>query len=121
MDSATLRQLDERDPTRNRPPSPTLIDYEIRALGGMTTAFDTMPHEVQRTKTSVPIEDRIIELTVENGRLRREIAYYKSLVNEVLHPVMPLVQFHVHGLHSAVRKFNAKIERSNARWQADQD
>ena len=117
MDQAKPRYPERRRPAGGRPASPTLIDYEIRALGGTTTAFDTLPEEVQRTKDPVSLEDRIVELTIQNGRLRREIEYYKKLVNEVLHPVMALVQFHVRGLHSAVRKFNAKIELSNALWQ----
>jgi hypothetical protein len=86
-------------------------------MGGTTTAFDTMPAEVQKRKSPISLEDRIIELTLENGRLRLEIDYCKSLVKEVLHPVMALVQCHVHGLESGVRKFNEKIERSN--WQND--
>ncbi|KFA80940.1 hypothetical protein S40288_11553 [Stachybotrys chartarum IBT 40288] len=103
-----------------RPLSPTLVDYEIRAFGGTTTAFDTMPQELQKEKTPVSMKNRIRELTVENGRLRREIEYYKTLVNEVLHPVMALSQFHVHGLLSSVGNFNAKIEQLNAQWQAEQ-
>lgn len=107
MDRAPTNIRKQRYPVTERPVSPTLIDYEIRALGGTTTAFDTMPTEVQKRKSPISLEDRIIELNVENGRLRLEIDYYKSLVKEVLHPVMALIQYHVHGLELGVRKFNA--------------
>jgi len=101
------------------PLSPTLTDYLIQSQGGTTTAFDTMPTEVQMNKPLISPEERILELTRENGRLRQDIAYYKSLVKEVLYPVMALVRFHVKGLDSAVRKFNAKIEEANMQWQYD--
>lgn len=121
MDGANARYTERRHFIQGRPVSPTLVDYEIRAHGGTTTAFDTMPSELQKKKCQVSMEDRILELTIENGRLRQEIEYYKKLVNEVLHPVMAVVQFHVRGLYSALRKFNAKIERSNDQWQADKE
>ncbi|KAK3933478.1 hypothetical protein QBC46DRAFT_235463, partial [Diplogelasinospora grovesii] len=66
------------------------------------------------------IEERIVELTRENGRLRREITYYPHLVDKVLTPLMPLLEYHINGLHSAVQKFNAKIERANSQWQAEE-
>ncbi|KAH8655632.1 hypothetical protein BX600DRAFT_500744 [Xylariales sp. PMI_506] len=100
------------------PPPPTPLDYEIQAQGGTTTAFDTIPEEIQKRKVSISNEERIVELTLENGRLRREIDYYKTLVTEILNPIMALVPFHVNGLHSALRKFNEKIERSHYHWQA---
>lgn len=115
MDRTQPRHNDGKH--QGRPLSPTLTDYAVQAQGGTTTAFDTMYGAMP--KAAIPMEDRIIELTRENGRLRREIGYYKSLVKEVLHPVMALVQFHVHGLDAAVRRFNAKIEQSNSHWQID--
>ncbi|KAH7012601.1 uncharacterized protein B0I36DRAFT_355996 [Microdochium trichocladiopsis] len=92
-----------------------MIDFEIRALGGMTTAFDTKPEELRNLKSPVPIGDRIIELNVENARLRREIDYYKTLTNEVLHPLLAHVRFHTQGLLSAIQRLDAKIEEANAR------
>ncbi|KAK3933667.1 hypothetical protein QBC46DRAFT_414590 [Diplogelasinospora grovesii] len=104
MDRSKPRLPDRTHPATSKPLSPTLIDYEIRALGGTTT-----------TKALIPPEDRIMELTLENGRLRREIEYYKTLAKEVLHPVMALVQIHVRVLYSAVGKFNANFPTHNAR------
>ncbi|KAK3933847.1 hypothetical protein QBC46DRAFT_414434 [Diplogelasinospora grovesii] len=115
MDRSKPRPPDRTHPVTSKPLSPTLIDYEIRALGGTTTAFDTMPEEVQKTKALIPPEDRIMELTLENGRLGREIEYYETLAKEVLHPVMALVQIHVRVLYSAVGKFNANFPTHNAR------
>ena len=99
-----------------RPDSPTLVDYEIRSLGGTTTAFDTLPHE----KTTVSMQARVIELSREVGRLRQEIKYYRTLVNEVLHPVLVVIEFHMNGLNSALQEFNAKMERAELQWRADQ-
>ncbi|KAH7303142.1 hypothetical protein B0I35DRAFT_447230, partial [Stachybotrys elegans] len=104
--------------SRKAPSSPTLVDFEIRAAGGTTTAFDTMPHEIQMRKKPISVEKRIIELTQENGRLRREIEYYKTLVNEVLHPVVELLEFHANGLYSAVQKYNSVIQQENSQWKA---
>ncbi|KAK3933496.1 hypothetical protein QBC46DRAFT_275638 [Diplogelasinospora grovesii] len=115
MDRSKPRPSDRTHPATSKPLSPTLIDYEIRALGGTTTAFDTMPEEVQKTKASIPTQDRIMELTLENERLRREIEYYKTLAKEALHPVMAFVQIHVRGLYSAVGKFNANSPTYNSK------
>lgn len=115
MDQGTNR----RHAVINSPPLPTPIDYEIRSLGGTTTAFDTMSNEVQVAKKPVLMQDRIVELSREVGRLRQEIKYYKTLVNEVLHPLIAVVSFHTNQLDSAVREFNEKIERANLRWQAE--
>lgn len=69
-------------------------------------------------KTPVSTQDRIIELLREIGRLQQEIKY-KTLVNEVLHPVMTVVRFHTNGLNCALREFNVKIERANCQWKAE--
>lgn len=103
----------------DQPLSPRLIDFEIRALGGMTTAFDTKPEELQSLKSPVPAEVRIIELNVENARLRREIDYYKTLTNEVLNPLLTLVRIHTQGLFSAVQKLDVKIDQVNTQWYED--
>ena len=100
----------------NIPDSPTLVDYEIRSLGGTTTAFDTVPNK----KTTVSMQARVIELSREVGRLRQEIKYYRTLVNEVLHPVLVIIEFHISGLNSTLQEFNAKIERAELQWRADQ-
>ncbi|KAH8655639.1 hypothetical protein BX600DRAFT_440138 [Xylariales sp. PMI_506] len=113
MEKAKTRRLNRRYLPSGGPPPPTPLDYEIQAQGGTTTAFDTIPEEIQKKKVPISNEERIIELTLENGRLRREIDYYKTLVAEVLHPIMALVPFHVNGLYSTLRKFNEKIERSH--------
>ncbi|KAH7007961.1 uncharacterized protein B0I36DRAFT_356905 [Microdochium trichocladiopsis] len=111
----TRTRTEQTIPASSRPLSPSMIDFEIRALGGMTTAFDTKPEELQNLKSPIPVGDRIIELNVENARLRREIDYYKTLTNEVLHPLLAHVRFHTQGLFSAVQRLDAKIEEANAR------
>ena len=106
MDSSTFPQ----------PDSPTVVDYQVRSLGGTTTAFDTVPNK----KSPVSMEARVVELSREVGRLRQEIKYYRTLVNEVLHPVLVIIEFHTNGLNSALQEFNAKIERAELRWRTDQ-
>lgn len=115
----TQKRLHNR-PVTGGPLSPTLTDYVIRSQGGTTTAFDTMPAELQKKKDPISAEKRIIELTRENGRLRWELSRYMPLKKE-LKSFMAQVQFHEHGLDSAVRKFNAEIERFNTHWQLDQE
>jgi hypothetical protein len=97
------------------PDSPTSVDYEILSLGGTTTAFDTIPDK----EAPVSMQARVVELSREVGRLRQEIKYYRTLVNEVLHPVLVIIDFHTNGLDSALEEFNAKVERARLRWQAD--
>ncbi|KAI0133748.1 hypothetical protein BJ170DRAFT_174863 [Xylariales sp. AK1849] len=120
MDRAKPKRSDRRLPAVpvGGPPPPTLLDYQIRAQGGTTTAFDTIPEVMDEKKAAISNEERIVELTLENGRLRLEIDYYKTLVTGVLYPIMTLVPFHVNGLHSAFQKFNSKIERVNQDLQS---
>ena len=104
---------------REKPRSPILVDFEIRNLGGTTSAFDTMHDEMKNAKAPGSLEEELLEARRENGRLRQELEYYKSLATEILHPVMSVTPFHVSRLYSDVRKFNAAIERANSQWLAD--
>ncbi|KAH7248303.1 hypothetical protein B0J15DRAFT_468313 [Fusarium solani] len=76
----------------DRPPSPELIDYEIRGLGGTTLAFDALLVSSKANKTGSSLQGRIAELNRENGRLEQEAKYFRNLVI-LLNHALPAIQF----------------------------
>jgi hypothetical protein len=76
----------------DRPPSPDLIDYEIRGLGGTTLAFDALLVSSKANKIGSSLQERIVELNKENGRLEQEAKYFRNLVI-LLNHALPAIQF----------------------------
>ena len=60
------------------PPNITPLDHFISQNGGTTSAIDMLPHQLQRSKVRPTIQERIEELTRENGRLRQELALHNE-------------------------------------------
>lgn len=116
MDFAKLGFYKWRDPKDGRPPSPTLIDVQVESAGGLSTACDLTKDEIQAKKVPIPLEERVVELTRENGQLRQEIAYFRSLT-EAFQPLMPVIEYHVKGINKALHAANTRIERINAEWE----
>ncbi|KAI5456121.1 hypothetical protein BGZ63DRAFT_468177 [Mariannaea sp. PMI_226] len=50
-----------------------------------------------------------VEITRENGKLRRRVAQDRSIVSKVLMHLVPQLRFHSNGLHSVVQKFYLEI------------
>ncbi|KAL7783599.1 hypothetical protein V8C37DRAFT_414693 [Trichoderma ceciliae] len=119
MDFAKLGFYKSRDSKFGRPPSPTLIDVQVKSAGGLSTACDLTAEEIQAKKVPIPLGDRVIELSRENGRLRQEIEYYRSLT-EAFQPLMPIIEYHVNGIHKALRAANTRIGAINAEWEEQQ-
>lgn len=88
---------------------PPRAPIDLQRLGGSTTAC------------GATIEQRIVELVREKGRREQEINYYRSLVYKVLMPLIPVLELHVRGLRSVLRKFKVKIEDANGQWEAEQE
>ena len=63
------------------PPTPTALDAKIKRHHGTTMALEVLPENLQASKkmpTPTPSE-WIEQLTRENGNLRCELAYYRSM------------------------------------------
>jgi hypothetical protein len=93
----------------DRPPSAGPIDFEIRALGGGDTSTILLK-ELPPKKTTPPRE-RIPELREEIRRLRSEVNYYRTLTDNVLLRIMPMVHSHSRGLCTALERAQADIAR----------
>ncbi|KAK5988056.1 hypothetical protein PT974_12192 [Cladobotryum mycophilum] len=116
MDSPKFSFRRWRNSLAGRPPSPTLIDVQVKSAGGLSTACDMTAESIQAKKAPISIGDRIVELTRENGRLRQEIEYYKALT-EAFEPLLPIIEYHVNGITKALLDANSRIELINTGWQ----
>jgi hypothetical protein len=92
----------------DRPPSAGPVDFEIRALGGGDTS--TILLKELPPKQPTPPRERILELREEIRRLRSEVSYYRTLTDNVLLRIMPMVHLHSRGLFTAVERAQADIE-----------
>lgn len=117
MDWAWQKLRKKRSPD-GHPPSPGSMDIQIQALRGFSTASDLTPEETQAKKAPISMEERIIELTRENGSMRQEIAFFRGLA-DALQPLLPVIQYHVDELNSAIRLANDRIGEANAQWDAE--
>ena len=102
------------------PYSPTLVDIEVRNLGGTTTAFDMAPENIQAMKAPISNQERLVELSRENGRLRQEALYFRNLTREVM-PLLSVLRYHLDGLSSTVRQCNEMINQANAQWEVEEN
>lgn len=116
MDFAKLGIYERRDPKDGRPPSPTLIDVQVQSAGGLSTACDLTAMETQAKKVPISLEERVVELSRENGQLRQEIAYFRSLT-EAFQPLIPVIEYHVKGLNKALNAANRRLELINKEWE----
>ena len=57
----------------------TALDHLVEDYGGTTSTLECLPHRLQmRKKKPKNLKERIEDLTVENGYLQDELAYYKD-------------------------------------------
>ncbi|PGG96167.1 hypothetical protein AJ79_09698 [Helicocarpus griseus UAMH5409] len=57
----------------------TYLDHTIARHGGRTASIDRLPGVMNREKaTSTSPQDKLLDLTRENGRLRAELAYHQK-------------------------------------------
>ncbi|KAH6879771.1 hypothetical protein B0T10DRAFT_464311 [Thelonectria olida] len=84
----------DTSPWKEGPPSPQEVDYDIWLHGGITTAFDSILTRDNSEKTENSIYEWVITLNQENGRLQHESHYYKSLVDDILIRLPPLIRLH---------------------------
>ncbi|KAF4962833.1 hypothetical protein FSARC_9116 [Fusarium sarcochroum] len=78
------------------------VDFEVRGLGGTTTAFDLTANRCESKPAPKSVKERIVELNVENGRLHHEATYYSNLANRVLRNLFPILQSPVSKLRSVL-------------------
>ncbi|KAL3954414.1 hypothetical protein ACCO45_009977 [Purpureocillium lilacinum] len=102
------------------PPARSYMDWAWQKLPlrGFSTACDLTSEETQAKKAPISMEERIIELTRENGSMRQEIAFFRGLA-DALQPLLPVIQYHVDELNSAIRLANDRIGEANAQWDAE--
>ena len=102
------------DTFRSRPLSGAMngvasVDHWIGQGGGTTSTLEFLPHrlKISKAKTTVTMEQRIEELTRENGYLRQELAYHKD------------TQVAIMGLYdsakTAVRRLQESLEEASRR------
>lgn len=116
MDFANLGVYEARNSKDGHPPSPTLIDVQVQSAGGLSTACDLAPRGTQAKKVPISLEERVVELSRENGQLRQEIAYFRSLT-EAFQPLIPVIEYHVKGINKALYAANRSIELINKEWE----
>ncbi|KAK1502835.1 uncharacterized protein CCOS01_17103 [Colletotrichum costaricense] len=114
MEKARERR-DRFPPSAGWPQVPTDIDYEVRALGGRTHVFDTLPENIQAQKAPVTKEKRLEELTREVGRLRQELDYWRSLARSGSSLVTELDKI-VKQMNIIIDTFDHQISRCNTSW-----
>lgn len=120
MDRLSQELPSRHIPTCYCPFSPTPVDLEIRSLGGITIALDMMPESVQAAKAPMLMQERIVELSRETGRLRKKIIYFRSVMEDVS-LLLCVLSHYIHGLSSVVRKCNIIIDGANAHWLRGKD
>lgn len=60
------------------------LDHRIGIHGGTTSNLEYLPHRLKVNKHPVSLEDRIRDLTRENGYLRQELALHKDIRRTLL-------------------------------------
>lgn len=111
---STLKSRYRRSKHGPRPPSQ--LDEEVKSLGGSTNRLDTTKESIQAQKSPISKEARIVELSREQGRLRSEAEYWRTLVEHV-GKCLPRLLFHLQELEEILRTGNAEIERRNREWE----
>ncbi|KAK1990556.1 hypothetical protein LX36DRAFT_675819 [Colletotrichum falcatum] len=106
---------DRFPPSAGWPQMPTDIDYEVRALGGSTHAFDTLQDSIQSQKAPVTKEKRLEELTREVGRLRLELDYWRSIASRASSLLTELDK-RLKQMNGMISSLNNKIDRDNTGW-----
>ena len=92
------------------PPPQTKLEKEIETLGGTSLASELLDVNIQSKKKSISKDDRILELTKDNGRLRQEIAYLKPLVHDA-QKLIPTLDFYATGLYNQIQEVNFLVDQ----------
>lgn len=103
-----------------QPPPPQKIDHDVRHYGGTTTAFDSMSSHMQPKKRRGSVQERVIELNQENGRLQHEALYYETLANIVLRNLLSSLQGPVSRLCSSIGDCKMAVEGQQLSAEATQ-
>ncbi|KAK2051202.1 hypothetical protein LY76DRAFT_416778 [Colletotrichum caudatum] len=106
---------DRFPPSSGWPQIPTDIDYEVRALGGSTHAFDTLQDSIQSQKSPVTKEKRLEELTREVGRLRLELDYWRNIASRASSLLTELDK-RLNQMNVMIASVNNEIDRGNTEW-----
>ncbi|KDN69517.1 hypothetical protein CSUB01_12679 [Colletotrichum sublineola] len=106
---------DRFPPSAGWPQIPTDIDYEVRALGGSTHAFDTLQGSIQSQKAPVTKEKRLEELTREVGRLRLELDYWRNVASRAS-SLLAELDTRLKQMNVMIASFNNDVGRVNTEW-----
>ncbi|KAK1991683.1 hypothetical protein LX36DRAFT_675080 [Colletotrichum falcatum] len=109
---------DRFPPSAGWPQIPTDIDYEVRALGGSTHAFDTLQDSIQSQKAPVTKEKRLEELTRDVGRLRLELDYWRNIASRASSLLSELDKI-LKKMNEMIASFNKETDRGNTEWAED--
>lgn len=101
-------------PLPDRPEEVNPLDHRIGTHGGTTSNLEYLPHRLKVNKHPVSSEDRIRDLTRENGYLRQELALHKDIRRTLLElkEKTEKAQFY---LHDALQDASSKMARGEQR------
>ena len=90
------------------------IDRRIASNGGTTSTYEQLPHRLNIAKHHKPftLKEHVASLTYENGYLREELAYYKSVKAAE-------TKFHSQMITTCGEMHKALEERSRAESEAE--
>jgi hypothetical protein len=69
---------------RGKPAEITSTDHRIALVGGLTSTTERLPQNMKKTKTPSDLNQRLEELTRENGRLRQEVCHAQEQAQALL-------------------------------------
>ncbi|PGG98655.1 hypothetical protein AJ80_09492 [Polytolypa hystricis UAMH7299] len=91
----------------------THLDHIIARHGGRTTSIDRLPSIIRREKTAPPsLQDELVNLKRENGRLRAELAYHQKTRQVLMEMYARIVEVYKAST-TIMEKLNDAVQQSS--------